>query len=195
MSALFTDNKLIVFHGDTCLSLNFATRTINDRRKDIQQSFSIPFSKVDAVLRWDEEVVFFFKGMDCIKYDLSKKSVSAGYPKKILFEWKGVWLSDISDAVRIDNKVFFFRKTQYISYDIQLGKADTGYPQPIAEGWRGVWESIDGAEYLERGKVLFLKEDQIIQYDLNLGKTDARYPLKLDEFVRSYRDSSAETMG
>ncbi len=192
MSALLIDDSLIIFHGDTCRSLNLAAKTIDDRAKEIRKSFNIPFSRAEAALRWDEKTVFFFKGMDSLKYDLLKKSVVSGYPKKILFEWKGVWLSDIGDAVRINDKVFFFRKKQYLSYDVHLGKADTGYPRPIAEDWPGVWESIDGVEYLGQGKILFLKGDQVIQYDLDLGKTDSPYPLTLDEFVKSYRSSSAE---
>lgn len=124
--------------------------------------------------------------MDCVKYDLTKKGVAPGYPKKILFEWKGIWPSDLSDAIRINDKVIFFRRTQYISYDIQLGKADNGYPKPITEGWHGVWDNFDGVEHLGEGKVLFLKENHVIQYDLNRGQADAGYPVTILSFLQSY---------
>lgn len=190
MSVLLKNNGLFIFHGDSYLYHDLAVRKIDDQSKSLQTSFNIPFSMIDAVLRWDDEIVFFFKGMDCLKYDLTKNSVIPGYPKKILFEWKGIWLSDFSDAIKIGDKVFFFRKTQYISYDVKLGKADTGYPKLIADGWHGVWESVDGAEYLGKDKVFFLKGDQVIQYDLKRRRADSGYPLNLDDYVKSYSYSN-----
>lgn len=186
MGALLINNGLFVFHGDTYLHLNLLTKEADNLPKAIQATFSIPYSTIDAALRWDDQTVFFFKGMDCVKYDLTKKGVAPGYPKKILFEWKGIWPSDLSDAIRINDKVIFFRRTQYISYDIQLGKADNGYPKPITEGWHGVWDNFDGVEHLGEGKVLFLKENHVIQYDLNRGQADAGYPVTILSFLQSY---------
>ncbi|NOU11408.1 MAG: hypothetical protein HOO98_15525 [Nitrospira sp.] len=188
---LFLDKKsLSIFSRDHHVSLDITGTAIDDRPQPIQASFNIPFSTLDAALKWDDQTVFFFKGMDCLKYDLIKKSVAPGYPKKIVFEWRGIWPADLSDAIRIGNTVFFFRKTQYMSYDVQLGRADMGYPKPILDGWPGVWESLDGAEYLGQNKVLFLKENQVIQYDLIGGRADTGYPLNIYLYVQSYGPSN-----
>jgi hypothetical protein len=189
MSLLLNKNGLSLFHGDTYRHFDFAAREVDDPEKAIQASFNIPFSTVDAALGWDTETVFFFKGMDCVKYDLIRKSVAPGYPKKILFEWKGIWPTDIRDAVRVDDKVYFFRGTQFIVFDVGSGRAETGYPRPLAERWPGIWETIDGVEYLGRGQMLFLKDDQVMQYDMSLGKMHPPYAHKLDDFVKSYRPS------
>ncbi|TKB70867.1 MAG: hypothetical protein E8D52_01885 [Nitrospira sp.] len=189
MSLLLNKNGLFLFHGDTYLYLDLAAKEVEDHQRTIQAVFNIPFPTVDAALRWDDETVFFFKGMDCVKYDLIKKSVAPGYPKKILFEWKGIWPTDISDAVLVDDKVYFFRSTQFIVFDVNSTRAETGYPRPIAERWPGVWESIDGVECLEQGQMLFLKDNQVMQYDMSLGKMPPPYAHKLDDFVKSYRPS------
>lgn len=186
MSLLLNKNSLFVFHGDTYRCLDLAAKRVDDQLKVIQMSFNIPFSTIDAALGWDDDTVFFFKGMDCIKYDLLKQSVLPGYPRKILFEWKGIWPSNVTDALKIGDKVFFYRGTQYISYDVPLRKADTGYPKPIADGWLGVWDSVDGAEYMGQDKVLFLKEAQVIQYDLAGKQADIGYPLPIRSYVQAY---------
>ena len=191
MAILASKNSLFIFQGDHYVSLDLIARKIDDQQNNIPMSFNIPYSTIDAALRWDDEIVFFFKGMDCIKYDLTKKSVVPGYPKKIIFEWKGIWPSDLSDAIKICDKVFFFRRLQYISYDILLGKPDTGYPKSITDGWPGVWDNIDGAEYLGQGKVLFLKEDQVIQYDLEHKQTEGGYPQNIHSYLQSYRLNNA----
>jgi Hemopexin len=190
MSLLLNKNGLFLFHGDTYLYLDLAAKEVGDRQKTIQMSFNIPFSTVDAALRWNDETVFFFKGMDCLRYDLTSKSVAPRYPKKILFEWKGIWPTDISDAVLVGDKVYFFRRTQFIVFDVNSARAETGYPRPLTERWPGVWESIDGVECLERDQMLFLKDDQVMQYDMNLWKMTPPYARKLDDFVKSYRPSN-----
>jgi len=188
MAMLVDQNGLFVFKSDHYIYLNLTTQEVEDHLNITQMSFNIPFSTIDAALRWDDTIVFFFKGMDCIKYDTTKKSVVPGYPKKIIFEWKGIWPSDLSDAIKIGDKVFFFRRTQYISYDVLLGKPDTGYPKSIADGWPGVWGSIDGAEYMGQDKVLFLNDGEVILYDLKRDRADTGYPISIHSYLESYKD-------
>src|SRR5574337_607774 len=193
MSILLIHNGIFIFHSDTYLYHDLTAKEVDNSPKVIQTAFNIPFSTIDAALRWDDETVFFFNGMDCLKYNLMTKSVVSGYPKKILFEWRGIWPSDLSEAIRMDSKVFFFRKTQCISYDVQLGKADTGYPKPIADEWRGVSDSVDGAEYLGQDKILFLRGDQVIRYDVQHRHADAGYPIDVQAYVQGYSSTNTAT--
>lgn len=188
MSALLRGKLLYIFRGTNyiCYDLNTREQQPSGER-NIQQSFNIPISIIDGAFNYDDNIIFFFRGMDCIKYEANKKNVKSGYPKKIILEWKGIWASDISDVMRINDKTFFFRKTQYIRFDIGLNKADNGYPRSISEDWNGVWESIDGAEYLKQGKALFFKNNQVIQYDLDNDKSDEGYPMALEDYIKHYQ--------
>lgn len=190
MCALLINNGFFVFQGNTYLFHDLLAKNADTLPKSIQAGFSIPYSTIDAALRWDDQTVFFFKGMDYVKYDMTKKAVVPGYPKKIFLDWKGIWPSDLSDAMMIHDKVFFFRRAQYISYDIQLGKADNDYPRPITDGWHGVWNNIDGAEYMGQDKALFLKDGQVILYDLKYDRADTGYPTSLHSHLKSYGEEN-----
>jgi hypothetical protein len=188
MSALLRGKLLYIFRGTHYICYDIDTRKQEPfGERNIEELFNIPISIIDGALDYDNDIIFFFRGMDCFKYEANEQNIISGYPKKIIFEWKGIWASDISDVMRINDKIFFFRKTQYIRYDISLKKADNGYPKSISEDWNGIWESIDGAVYLKQGKALFFKNNQVIQYDLENDKSDEGYPMELEDYIKQYQ--------
>jgi hypothetical protein len=97
---------------------------------------------VDAAVNWGNGKIFFFKGGEYIRYDISAGRADYGYPKLInARNWPGmIWTDGIDDVVNWGNgKVYFFKDYEYIRYDIQEDRADPGYPKPVnRQTWPGL---------------------------------------------------------
>ncbi len=97
------------------------------------------WTNVDAVVRWPNGKVYFFRGSQYLRYDVATDKVDTGYPQPIAGNWPGVWTSGVDYVVNYNNtKAYFFKGREYVRYDIATDKADTGYPQPIVGSWPGV---------------------------------------------------------
>lgn len=133
---------------------------------------------IDAVLRWPANKVYFFKGNQCIRYDVRARRVDSGYPKPISADWRGVFSSGIDAAfVWHNRKAYFFKNSQYISYDLRAARADRGYPKSISERWRGVFANgIDAALNWRNRKAYFFKGNRYVRYDIHARRIDAGYP-------------------
>jgi hypothetical protein len=107
----------------------------------ISANFHFPLSfqtGIDAAILWPGGKVYFFKGEDYIRYDITTGSTDENYPQPIAKWWKGLWPEGIDSAFLGPNgKVFFFRGDEYIRYDIHKDCAD-GPPKPIASNWQGL---------------------------------------------------------
>ncbi len=88
----------------------------------------------------NNEIVWFFKDDQYVRYNISTDKVVAG-PNPIKGHWNG--LPD-SFTRRIDavaphptnrSKVYFFKDDQYVRYDLEADRADSGYPRPIRGNW------------------------------------------------------------
>ncbi|MEU1310998.1 hemopexin repeat-containing protein [Streptomyces cinnamoneus] len=45
---------------------------------------------LDAAVRYDNDTVYFFKGPDYVRYNITNNSVDPGYPRKITTHWDGL---------------------------------------------------------------------------------------------------------
>ena len=139
-------------------------------------------SDIDAATNWGTSgKAFFFKGSECIGYEL--QSDKADEAKPIEDNWPGVFESDIDAAVDWGNgKLYFFKGSEYTRYDIANDKADDGYPMAIAGHWDRLWsEGIDAAVNWGNGKVYFFSGDEYVSYDKADDKVDSGYPKKIDD--------------
>jgi hypothetical protein len=136
---------------------------------------------VDAVVVWNNQKAYFFKGDQYLRYDMVADKVDPGYPVPIAGHWPGLWTYGINAAVVWPNgKAYFFKGSQYICYDIAKDKGDPGYPTDIRTHWAGFpaafAQGIDDAVVWNNGKAYFFKGSEYIRYDIAADKTDASYP-------------------
>jgi hypothetical protein len=133
---------------------------------------------------WGVTKVFFFKGNQYLRFDLSTGKVEPGFPKQIATDWKGwpaSWTSGVDAAVNWGNgKIFFFKGSEFLRFDFAADRVDPGFPKPIAGNWGGwphSWNSgIDEAINWGNGKVYFFKGSEYLRYDIDADRMDANYP-------------------
>ncbi len=136
---------------------------------------------VDALVVWNLNQAYFFKGAQYIRYSIQFDRVDHDFPRTIAGNWPGLFPDGIdAGVVWPSGKAYFFRGAQYIRYDIANDKADPGYPKPIAGNWPGFPPSfqnhIDSAVVWNNTKAYFFSGDQYIRYDITADATDAGYP-------------------
>jgi hypothetical protein len=98
---------------------------------------------IDDALNWGNGKVYFFKGAQYLRYDLTADKVDAGYPKPISGNWGGIngtgFENGIDAALNYgNNKVYFFKDDKYVRIDMNTKSVDAGYPKLIAGNWPGV---------------------------------------------------------
>lgn len=141
---------------------------------------------IDAVVNWGNGKLFFFHGIQYVRYDIAADQADAGYPLPIGGNWPGFSEAGFADGIDAavnwgNGKAFFFRGTQYLRYDIASDKIDGGYPLPIAGNWPGFSEagftgSLNAAINWGNGKAFFFRAEQYLRYDILTDKTDDGYP-------------------
>jgi hemopexin len=98
---------------------------------------------LDAAVSWGDGSVFFFKGDQYVRYNLSADKVDAGYPLKIGDQWPGMaaagFGSGLDAAVKWgDGNVYFFKGDNYVRYDMAADTVPEGYPRAITDFWPGL---------------------------------------------------------
>jgi hypothetical protein len=136
-----------------------------------------------------QDKVFFFRGDQCVRYDIAADRVDDGYPQPIAGRWpsleRGGFARGIDAAVNWGNgKVYFFRGRDYVRYDIAADRVDEGYPQPIAGHWPGLDrgefdQGIDAAINWGNGKAYFFRGRNYVRYDMAADRVDGGYPMPI----------------
>jgi hypothetical protein len=79
---------------------------------------------IDAAVNWGNGKIFFFRGSQYIRYDITLDRADPGYPKDIT-EWNGIWPDNL-DAVLYQGgqKAYFFKGDEYRRYDVNSDSVD-----------------------------------------------------------------------
>jgi matrix metalloproteinase-14 (membrane-inserted) len=133
---------------------------------------------------WEVTKIFFFRGGQYLRYDLSTAKVDPGFPKQIASNWSGwpsSWGAGVDAVVNWGNgKIFFFKGSEFLRFDFAANHVDAGFPKPIAGNWTGwphSWNSgIDEAINWGNGKVYFFKGGEYLRFDIDADRVDAGYP-------------------
>jgi matrix metalloproteinase-14 (membrane-inserted) len=92
---------------------------------------------VDAVVKWNNGKVYFFRGSEYLRYDIATDKVDLGYPAPIAGNWPGLFTSNIDYAlVHPNGWAYFFKGKQYQRYDMLLDQVNQTLP--IVGWWAGV---------------------------------------------------------
>ncbi len=131
--------------------------------------------------------IYFFRGSEYLRYNVSNFRVDPYYPKRIHDVWTG-WPSDWDSpgaaVVYPSGKAYFFNgKGDYLRITVTNNSSvDPGYPRKVVGNW-GNWPSEDwhpfAAAMWPNGKVYFFSYDEYIRYDSNTHRVDPGYPRKI----------------
>jgi Hemopexin len=82
-------------------------------------------TKIDAAVNWGNGKVYFFRGSEYLRYDITFDRVDSEYPKSIAGSWNGVWDADL-DGVMYQGvtKAYFFKGNDYRRYDLDSDRVD-----------------------------------------------------------------------
>ena len=144
---------------------------------------------IEAAVEWPNGKVYFFRGAQYARYDISANRIDAGYPLAIGDQWPGFSAAGFAEGVDAainwgNGKVYFFKGDEYLRYDIAADKVDGGYPLKIADQWpgfsnAGFASNIDTAINWGNGKAYFFKGDKYLRYDIAADRIDDGFPLAI----------------
>ncbi len=139
---MFNDKVYVRYNYDTDKIANNYPRLIKNFWGEKGKDDRMWFSDIDAALnRSDKEnIAYFFKGTEYVKYDLKTDKVWKNFPKTINASglWPGLNWEKIDAAVDIgDGNAFLFRDKEVKLFDFKKNKA--GKPQDICD----VFEDFD----------------------------------------------------
>jgi hypothetical protein len=67
---------------------------------------------IDAAVNWGTGKIYFFRGGDYLRYDITLDRVDDGYPKSIAGNWNGLWTDGVDAALyQGGSKAYFFKVT------------------------------------------------------------------------------------
>lgn len=144
------DDKIDLFKGNSCLRVTAGATS----KEHVAPDFPIPievawpgvdFDRIDAAIAVAPNRVYFFRGVEYIRVDLSAEGKPYFVARDFISErWKGVTFERIDTAAYFGNsKAYFFSGDQYIRYDLAVCQADPGYPKSIPSNYVDDWKLFD----------------------------------------------------
>jgi Hemopexin len=82
-------------------------------------------TKIDAAVNWGNGKVYFFRGSEYLRYDITFDRADPDYPKSIAGSWNGVWDADLDGVLyQGGTKAYFFKGNDYRRYDLDSDRVD-----------------------------------------------------------------------
>ncbi len=138
----------------------------------------------DTAFCTDTHNAYFFKGTECVHFDL-KKDAPVGAPQPIKNFFPNLPFPTIDAAVAMQyGDIYFFKGQMYVKYDRFQNAPEAGYPRPIADGLKGVWaDGIDSALCWDRasGYIYMFKGNQYVKYNPIQKKVETGYPMEIEK--------------
>ena len=80
---------------------------------------------LDAAVNWGTGKIYFFRGSQYLRYDITLDRVDDGYPQDIAGSWQGLWADGV-DAVLYQggSKAYFFKGPDYRRYNLDIDNVD-----------------------------------------------------------------------
>ena len=90
---------------------------------------------IDAALMDQAGRIYFFKGVEYVRFTTISDGMDTGYPKTIASRWAGMpetFDAGVDAAMTTeDGAVYFFKGDQYVRFSAGQGTVDSGYPMKI----------------------------------------------------------------
>lgn len=144
------DDKIDMFEGNSCLRITVGATSKEHVAPDFPMPIEVAwpgvtFDRIDAAIAVAPNRVYFFRGVEYIRVDLSAEGKPYFVARDFITErWKGVTFERIDTAAYFGNsKVYFFSGDQYTRYDLAVCQADPGYPKFILSNYVEDWELFE----------------------------------------------------
>lgn len=140
--------KAYFFYGDEYLRYDAGQEGVeaaylppNAPRK-ITGNWTMPWTdRIDAAVNWGNGKIYFFRGSEYLRYDLTQDRMDDGYPLPIDGHWNGLWTDGIDAALyQGGRKAYFFKGDEYRRYDLDADNVDGSGPissltlDPVPDG-------------------------------------------------------------
>lgn len=152
---------------------------------------------VDAVCPKQRGKIYFFRGDQCILYDLGNRRPDPGYPRAITTEFAGqggLGANGIDAALRLANGRFYLFKGSECALYSSRRRLEQGYPRAITADWPGLWAQDLDAAFRSGRSAFFSKGNQYTWYNIPGGRQVGGFPRVLPDRWRGLpwtRDLSA----
>lgn len=105
----------------------------------------VDFIRIDAALTVAPDRVYFFRGSEYIRVDVSEDGRRTVASRDLIRNrWAGVTFDRVDTAVYWGNsKAYLFSGDQYIRYDMSVFKSDPGYPKYLKSNYVEDWEIFE----------------------------------------------------
>jgi hypothetical protein len=95
---------------------------------------------LDAAVNAGNGEAMFFKGAQCLSYDIAADRSDVGGTRAIAEALPGMAEADMEGGIdaAVDwpgSKLYFFKGSRYVRFDLARGTVDDGYPREVVEDW------------------------------------------------------------
>ncbi|NTV09572.1 MAG: hypothetical protein HGA47_02245 [Zoogloea sp.] len=140
--------KIYFFYGDEYVRYDMAKDAVDPEYLPpnlplkIGGNWNMPWTdRIDGAVNWGNGKIYFFRGPEYLRYDITLDRMDDGYPKPIDGNWNNIWTDGI-DAVLYQGgtKAYFFKGDEFRRYDLaadnvdQNGAIDTLVLDPVPAG-------------------------------------------------------------
>lgn len=140
--------KIYFFYGDEYVRYDVVNDAVDpgylppNLPRKIAGNWNMPWTdRIDAGVNWGNGKIYFFRGGEYLRYDITLDRMDESYPKSIDGNWNGIWTDNL-DAVLYQGgkKAYFFKGNEYRRYDLiidnvdQIGAIDTLVLEPVPTG-------------------------------------------------------------
>lgn len=142
--------------------------------------------KFDAIFKTVDGEIYAFRNQSY--YQLTNKTLAAGYPKSISEGWPGL-PGNIDAAFTYTNgKTYFFKGSKYWRFNGQ--EIDDDYPKEIKGGFAGIPNNVDSALiWGKQRKIYFLKGSRYWLFDpLQRPPVSSTYPKPIQSLWKGIPD-------
>jgi hypothetical protein len=126
--------KVYIFYGDEYLRFDIGQNNVEAEYLPpnppikIADRWPLPSAwttRLDAAVNWGNGKVYFFRGSEYLRYDITLDQVDPGYPKSIASNWNGIWADNIDGVLyQGGTKAYFFKGDEYRRYSIDSDGVD-----------------------------------------------------------------------
>ena len=127
--------------------------------------------QIDAAFSNEDDHIYFFRGNECIKYNIILKVPEKDYPKKIVAEFPDMEYKNGFDAAFIqrDDNIIFTNESGCISYDMVNKK--TLIQNTLKEAFGTKFPTFDAViSFMQKSILIIFFGNHYIEYDLNQMK-------------------------
>jgi hypothetical protein len=136
---------------------------------------------IDAALPWSDGSVFFFRGDQCLSYDLENGIVLDG-PRPIAEMWPGLFESGIDAAILWGSgNAYFFSGEEYQEFDGATGQIDPE-AKSVADDWPGAFPRIETALWWPSGNPYIFSGNEYARLDPDDGSVAEDFPRPIEDW-------------